>query len=67
MEEDLLEDGAGAAGAGTSLEEVLLHVMYDVPSRADIARVVVSREVVNDEVAPELILRESEAKKKKSA
>jgi ATP-dependent Clp protease ATP-binding subunit ClpX len=41
--------------------------MYDVPSRADIARVVVSREVVNDEVAPELILRESEAKKKKSA
>ena len=39
-------------------------VMYDVPSRADIARVVVSREVVNDEVAPELILRESEAKKK---
>ena len=62
-----LERGTGARGARAILEEVLLHVMYDVPSRADIARVVVSREVVNDEVAPELILRESEAKKKKSA
>jgi ATP-dependent Clp protease ATP-binding subunit ClpX len=62
-----LERGTGARGARAILEEVLLHVMYDVPSRADIAKVVVSREVVNDEVAPELILRESEAKKKKSA
>src|SRR6187397_1042016 len=58
-----LERGTGARGARAILEEVLLHVMYDVPSRADIARVVVSREVDNDEVAPELILRESEAKK----
>jgi ATP-dependent Clp protease ATP-binding subunit ClpX len=62
-----LERGTGARGARAILEEVLLHVMYDVPSRADIAKVVVSREVVTDEVAPELILRESEAKKKKSA
>ena len=62
-----LERGTGARGARAILEETLLHVMYDVPSRADIAKVVVSREVVTDEVAPELILRESEAKKKKSA
>src|SRR6188768_2254212 len=39
-----LERGTGARGARAILEEVLLHVMYDVPSRADIARVVVSRE-----------------------
>ena len=49
------------------LEEVLLHVMYDVPSRDDIAKVVVTREVVTDDVAPTLVPRESEAKKKKSA
>ncbi len=62
-----LERGTGARGARAILEEVLLHVMYDVPSRGDIAKVVVTREVVTDDVAPELIPRESEAKKKKSA
>jgi ATP-dependent Clp protease ATP-binding subunit ClpX len=41
--------------------------MYDVPSRADIAKVVVTREVVEDNVNPTLIPREAEAKKKKSA
>jgi ATP-dependent Clp protease ATP-binding subunit ClpX len=62
-----LERGTGARGARAILEEVLLHVMYDVPSRGDVGKVVVTREVVTDEVAPELIPRESEAKKKKSA
>ena len=49
------------------LEEVLLHVMYDVPSRDDIGKVIVTEEVVVDDVAPTLVPRESEAKKKKSA
>jgi ATP-dependent Clp protease ATP-binding subunit ClpX len=62
-----LERGTGARGARAILEETLLHVMYDVPSRADIAKVIVTRETVTDEETPELILRESEAKKKKSA
>jgi ATP-dependent Clp protease ATP-binding subunit ClpX len=62
-----LERGTGARGARAILEEVLLHVMYDVPSRVDVGKVIVSREVVTDEVAPELLPRESEAKKKKSA
>ncbi|HEX3931875.1 MAG TPA: ATP-dependent Clp protease ATP-binding subunit ClpX [Nocardioides sp.] len=62
-----LERGTGARGARAILEEVLLHVMYDVPSRDDIAKVVVSAEVVTDDEAPTLVLRESEAKKKKSA
>jgi ATP-dependent Clp protease ATP-binding subunit ClpX len=41
--------------------------MYDVPSRGDVGKVIVTREVVADEVAPTLVPRESEAKKKKSA
>ena len=52
---------------GAIIEEVLLHVMYDVPSREDIAKVVVTAEVVNDNVNPTLVPREPEAKKKKSA
>jgi ATP-dependent Clp protease ATP-binding subunit ClpX len=59
--------GTGARGLRAIIEEVLLHVMYDVPSREDIAKVVVNAEVVNDNVNPTLVPREPEAKKKKSA
>jgi ATP-dependent Clp protease ATP-binding subunit ClpX len=59
--------GTGARGLRAIIEEVLLHVMYDVPSRGDIAKVVVNAEVVNDNVNPTLVPREPEAKKKKSA
>jgi ATP-dependent Clp protease ATP-binding subunit ClpX len=62
-----LERGTGARGARAILEEVLLHVMYDVPSRTDVGKVIVTEEVVTSEGAPTLVLRESEAKKKKSA
>jgi ATP-dependent Clp protease ATP-binding subunit ClpX len=62
-----LERGTGARGLRAIIEEVLLHAMYDVPSRDDIAKVIVTREVVDDDVAPTLVARESESKKKKSA
>ena len=65
--EAALERGTGARGLRAIIEEVLLHVMYDVPSRDDIAKVIVTREVVDDDVAPTLVPRESETKKKKSA
>ena len=42
------------------LEEVLLDVMYDVPSRADIGKCVVDRSVVLDKVAPTLMPRVDE-------
>ncbi len=59
--------GTGARGLRAILEEVLLNVMYDVPSREDVAKVVVNREVVCDNVNPTLVPREAPAKKKKSA
>jgi len=62
-----MERGTGARGLRAIIEEVLLHVMYDVPSRGDIAKVVVTGEVVSDNVNPTLIPREAEPKKKKSA
>jgi ATP-dependent Clp protease ATP-binding subunit ClpX len=65
--EKALERGTGARGLRAIIEEVLLHVMYDVPSRGDIEKVVISREVVDDDVAPTLVPRETESKKKKSA
>ena len=62
-----MERGTGARGLRAIIEEVLLHVMYDVPSREDIAKVVVTGEVVSDNVNPTLVPREAEPKKKKSA
>ena len=62
-----LERGTGARGARAILEEVLLHVMYDVPSRDDVGKVIVTEEVVTADAKPAQLPRESEAKKKKSA
>jgi ATP-dependent Clp protease ATP-binding subunit ClpX len=62
-----MERGTGARGLRAIIEEVLLNVMYDVPSRGDIAKVVVTGEVVSDNVNPTLVPRQPESKKKKSA
>ncbi|TCJ30075.1 ATP-dependent Clp protease ATP-binding subunit ClpX [Nocardioides jejuensis] len=62
-----LERGTGARGLRAIIEETLLYVMYDVPSRGDIAKVIVTGEVVTDGVEPTLIPRDEEPKKKKSA
>ncbi|MGD9954867.1 MAG: ATP-dependent Clp protease ATP-binding subunit ClpX [Candidatus Nanopelagicales bacterium] len=51
--------GTGARGLRAIMEEVLLSVMYDVPSRDDVARVVVNREVVLDNVLPTLVPRDA--------
>ncbi len=59
--------GTGARGLRAIMEEVLLNVMYDVPSQEDVAKVVITGEVVSDNVNPTLIRREVEPKKKKSA
>src|SRR5512144_908066 len=51
--------GTGARGLRAIMEEVLLSVMYDIPSRKDVARVVVTREVVLEHVNPTLVPREA--------
>ena len=48
----------GARGLRAIMEEVLLNVMYEVPSRDDVAKVVVTGEVVLDNVNPTLVPRE---------
>jgi ATP-dependent Clp protease ATP-binding subunit ClpX len=57
--------GTGARGLRAILEEVLLNVMYDVPSRDDIAQVIITSEVVRDSVLPTLVPREKLAKRER--
>ncbi|MCL1899628.1 MAG: ATP-dependent Clp protease ATP-binding subunit ClpX [Promicromonosporaceae bacterium] len=47
--------GTGARGLRAIMEEVLQQVMFDVPSRDDVARVVVTRDVVLKNVLPTLV------------
>jgi ATP-dependent Clp protease ATP-binding subunit ClpX len=56
--------GTGARGLRAIMEEVLLSVMYDIPSRKDVARVVVTREVVLEHVNPTLVPRDVAASKR---
>jgi ATP-dependent Clp protease ATP-binding subunit ClpX len=49
--------GTGARGLRAILEEVLLEVMYDLPSRSDVGRCVVDQSVVLERVAPTLLPR----------
>jgi ATP-dependent Clp protease ATP-binding subunit ClpX len=53
--EQALLRGTGARGLRAILEEVLLDVMYDLPSRDDVGKCVVDRSVVLDRVAPTLV------------
>jgi len=53
--EEALKRGTGARGLRAILEEVLLDVMYDLPSRSDVARCVIDRSVVLEHMNPTLI------------
>jgi ATP-dependent Clp protease ATP-binding subunit ClpX len=61
--------GTGARGLRAILEEVLLSVMYEVPSRKDVERVVITREAVLENVNPTIVPRavERRAPREKSA
>jgi len=50
--------GTGARGLRAIMEEVLLSVMYEVPSRKDVERVVITREAVLENVNPTIVPRD---------
>ena len=54
-----LKRGTGARGLRAILEDVLLNTMYELPGRADVARVVVDAASVTDKTAPTLVPRAS--------
>ncbi|MEX2355435.1 MAG: ATP-dependent Clp protease ATP-binding subunit ClpX [Thermaerobacterales bacterium] len=60
-----LKRKTGARGLRAIIEEMMLEVMYDIPSRDDIARVVITEKVVNDGEEP--ILERTRDQKEESA
>jgi ATP-dependent Clp protease ATP-binding subunit ClpX len=52
--------GTGARGLRAILEEVLLNVMYDLPSEQNVGKCIINREVVLERVNPTLVPRAKE-------
>jgi ATP-dependent Clp protease ATP-binding subunit ClpX len=55
--------GTGARGLRAIMEEVLLNVMYELPSRQDVTKCLVDRDVVLTGVNPTLVPREKAKKR----
>ncbi|MCP2260113.1 ATP-dependent Clp protease ATP-binding subunit ClpX (EC 3.4.21.92) [Streptoalloteichus tenebrarius] len=51
--------GTGARGLRAIMEEVLLPVMYDIPSRTDVAKVVITEQTVRENVNPTIVARQA--------
>ena len=58
--EKAIKRATGARGLRAVLEGVLLQVMYDLPGRDDIAKVVIDRDTVLGDVEPTLIPRDAD-------
>ena len=59
-----LKRGTGARGLRAIMEHVLLGVMYDIPGRTDVEKVVVTEDCINNDAQPKLVLRSGDAVKR---
>jgi ATP-dependent Clp protease ATP-binding subunit ClpX len=55
--EGALKQRTGARGLRTIIEDVLLDVMYEIPSRADVKKVIINGDVITARNKPLLITR----------
>jgi len=63
--EKAIERKTGARGLRSILEKVMTDIMYDIPSRDDVVKCIISKETIDGESEPTLVLKK--AKKKASA
>ena len=59
-----MKRNTGARGLRAVLEEKMLDVMYDIPSRRDISKVIITKDVIMKSEIPVLVSRERRARKK---
>ena len=50
----------GARGLRSILEDTLLDVMYEIPSRDDIKKIVINKETVIEKVPPKMVIEQEE-------
>jgi ATP-dependent Clp protease ATP-binding subunit ClpX len=59
-----LKRGTGARGLRAIMEAALLGVMYEVPSRSDVAKVIIEKSCIEDGLAPTLVPRTGDIPKR---
>jgi ATP-dependent Clp protease ATP-binding subunit ClpX len=64
--EQAMARGIGARGLRAIMEEVLLPVMFDVPSDSEITKVVITKDVVLKNVLPTIVRRDDESPRKRA-
>ena len=57
--------GTGARGLRAIMEKIMLDIMYDMPSRDDIKKVVITKDVIDKEQEPTLVLVDKKPARKK--
>ena len=63
LADQAMKRGTGARGLRAIMEEVLLPVMYEVPSDPNAGRVVITREVVLENVNPTIVPRDYQSRR----
>lgn len=63
--EKALERKTGARGLRSILEHVMTDIMFEIPSRDDIERCIITKGTIDLDTQPSLVLREEKRKKKK--
>lgn len=54
-----IERNTGARGLRSIMENLMMPLMYEIPSRSDVAELVITRECVTDKAEPKYITREA--------
>ena len=55
-----IDRNTGARGLRSIVESVMMETMYEIPSREDIKKVIVTKDAVNDESQPIIVLKDKE-------
>ncbi len=63
---EAIKRNTGARGLRAIIEDIMLDVMYEVPSRDDVASCLITEKVVREKIAPELVMKKGK-KKEESA
>ncbi|MGL5514721.1 MAG: ATP-dependent Clp protease ATP-binding subunit ClpX [Sporomusa sp.] len=65
--DEALKRNTGARGLRAIIEGIMRNVMYDIPSRTDIAKCIVTKEVISNKEDPILVAVERKTKKKEES
>lgn len=62
--EKAIERKTGARGLRGILERLMTNIMYEIPSREDVEKCIITKETIDDEVDPKIVLVDSSKAKK---